>query len=152
LRPIEHGLFEGFFDAPAGTLTVQVLFNGQPVSEDQKELDRDGRIHIVVGADGAIVAIEGIDTARITVTRTDSAGGAVTGACFAVLADNGALAGQACDADDGTADGITTIDFPNGIREGAYTLKETLTPEGASLAPDQPVDLRLGDNQAQVIA
>ncbi|MEA2594124.1 MAG: hypothetical protein QOF01_593 [Thermomicrobiales bacterium] len=152
LRPIEHGLFEGFFDAPAGTLTVQVLFNGQPVSEDQKELDRDGRIHIVVGADGAIVTIEGIDTARITVTRTDSAGAAVTGACFAVLADNGALAGQACDADDGTADGITTIDFPNGIREAAYTLKETLTPEGASSAPDQTVDLRLGDNQAQVIA
>ncbi|HEY7034051.1 MAG TPA: SpaA isopeptide-forming pilin-related protein [Thermomicrobiales bacterium] len=150
LRPIEHGQFEGYFDAPAGTVNYQILLNGQSVTQDQIELDQESRIHTVVGADGTVVTIETVTPASLAVTRTDAGGTAVPGSCFAAVDGNGALAGQACDADDGATDGITTIAFPNGIREGTFTLKETVAPAGATPAPDQTVDLHAGDNQAQV--
>jgi len=150
LRPIEHGRFEGYFDAPAGTVPFKVLLNGQPVVEDQIELDQDSRVHIVVAADGTIVTIETVTPAALTVTRTNTNGAAVPGSCFAVLAADGNLASQTCDADDGVADGLTTIAFPNGLQAGSYTLRETLAPEGATPAPDQPVELVAGDNRVTV--
>ena len=57
--------------------------------------------------------------------------------------------GQACDGDDGSEDGSTTINFPDGVPSGA-TLKETNTPDGQTAGEDQSVDLQPGDNQAQV--
>ena len=42
---------------------------------------------------------------------------------------------QACDADDGVADGVTLLQVRNGLEEGTYTLRETFTPRTEGWRP-----------------
>jgi hypothetical protein len=150
LRPIEHGRFQGYLDVPAGALPVQILFNGQVVKDDQIERDQEGRVRVVVDAEGEIASVDPVTPTSLIVARAAADGAPLTGSCFALLDGNNALAGQACDADDGAADGTTTIAFPNGVAEGTYTLRETLAAEGNAPAPDQEVELVAGENEELV--
>jgi uncharacterized surface anchored protein len=154
LAPRENGQFDGYVDAPAGLLSFQVLFNGEVVTEDQRELETDSRVHIVVDRDGVVVTFEPVSMVSLQVNRFDADGNAVPGSCFALLTDRGAIVGQFCDDDDQTMDGITTMVFANGLREavGTYTLVETLSPEGATPAQEQTVDLVTGENSVDVVS
>jgi hypothetical protein len=152
LAPRENGQFDGYFDAPAGLLSFQVVLNGEVATEDQIELGEDSRVYIVVDRDGAVVTKEIVAPVRLTVTRRDPNGNALPGSCFALLTDRGAIVGQFCDEDDQTPDGVTVFDFANGLIEGTYTLDETSAQEGATPAPDQPVDITSGENTVEVVS
>ena len=55
---------------------------------------------------------------------------------------------QVCDADDGLPDGMVRLRVPNGLDDGTYTLRETLTAPGGVPGADQNVQLGPGQFQA----
>ena len=62
------------------------------------------------------------DTLRDTtldVTAVDAAGSPRPGSCLAIVDGQNLLRAQACDADDGQADGLVALRVPNGLEDGA---------------------------------
>ncbi len=151
--PIDNGQYELYLDSPAGVYAFQIQIGGEPAgAPDQISLDIPARVHLVVDGDGTVLVKETVTSAAtLTVNKNDGAGVPWTNACFAVYDDNDLL-GQACDPDDGTADGTTTIPFPNGVDPGTYTLVETATDEGDPTSAEQQIQLGPGPNTAEAVA
>ncbi len=151
--PIANGQYELYLDSPAGTYAFQVEVDGQPVgAPDQISLDVPARVHLIVDGSGTVLVKETVTSvATLTVNKSDGAGVPWTNACFAVYDDNDLL-GQACDTDDGSSDGTTTIPFPNGVDPGTYTLAETATDEGDPSSDEQQIQLSPGPNSAEAVA
>jgi hypothetical protein len=147
LNPIEGGGYEGYFDAPAGSEGFQVLVDGQAVHSDGTPFEFDARLHIVTDAGGNPVTLEFVEPASLTATRIDLNGNLATGSCIAVLTLGGSLVGRACETG-GT--GEVVMAFPNGIEPGEYLVREFVTPEGLTPAPDQVVTLGPGSNNITV--
>ncbi|MDP9354283.1 MAG: hypothetical protein M3R02_03205, partial [Chloroflexota bacterium] len=145
--PIANGQYELYLDSPAGTYAFQVEVDGQPVgAPDQISLDVPARVHLIVDGSGTVLVKETVTSvATLTVNKSDGAGVPWTNACFAIYDDNDLL-GQACDTDDGSSDGTTTIPFPNGVDPGTYTLAETATDEGDPSSDEQQIQLSPGPN------
>lgn len=76
----------------------------------------------------------------------DRTGAAATGACFA-LRRGGAVVARACDADDGEADGATTLAAP----AGAYDLVETTAPDGFAAAKTRSVRIAAGKTRTATV-
>lgn len=150
MLPLPDGSWEAYFDAPPGALSLQVLFDGAPVSEGRVAVEPPGRVHVVVDENGNVVTAESVEPAQLTVTKTDEQGNPLPGDnCFAVYAGD-KVASQRCDPNDGQTDGVTTLMFPNGIPSGRLTLAETLTDPSQQPVEDQRIRLRPGDNEVTV--
>ena len=150
LAPTRQGDYRVTFDAPAGTYGFQTVVDGQPVATDTISLDQPQRVEIETDDSGNVTVKDTLRDTTLEVTRTDAAGTPLPGACFAVLDGNGGLLAQACDADDGQADGVVRLRVPDGLAQGRYTLRETRTPDGAQPAADQRVDLGPGGQRVTV--
>jgi hypothetical protein len=148
VSPSPNGGWDGYVDAGPGSHSGQFIADGNPIG-DPFDFDggQSGRVHIVIDGNGNVQTVESVDTATLAVTKTGD-DGPIPGSCFTVYAKN-KVAGQECDASDGD-DGVTTINFPNGVPSGALTLAETRTAEGQPEAEDQRVRLQAGDNQVEV--
>lgn len=143
LAPAAGGGYEASFDAPAGAHGFQVLFDDQPVAQDVISLDAGSRVSVAVDANGAVVGLGTVEGTSIAISKVDAAGGALPGACYAVL-DGGEPAGRACDGDDGVADGQTALRVPDGLAASGYELVESSTPDGQEPAEAQRLDLGPG--------
>jgi hypothetical protein len=151
LLPTRGGGYGVTFGAQPGTYGFQILVDGEPVAQDQISLDQPRRVVVETDEAGQVALLDTLRDAALTVTKTDDAGGPLPGACFAVSRGDDLL-GQACDADDGAADGQTRIRFPDGIEPGAYDLAETLTPDGEVTSEPQRVDLGPGEAAIDAVA
>ncbi|MGI9253418.1 MAG: MSCRAMM family protein, partial [Thermomicrobiales bacterium] len=149
LQPGKRGGYTARFDAPAGAYGVQILVNGQPVAQDSVQLDQDSRVIFETDDSGQVTRKDIIPSGELAVTRTNDTGQPLPDACYGVY-DGGTLLGQACDGDDGTADGQTLIEFPNGVDQTTGELRETQPPDGADAAEPQRIDLAPGDQTAAV--
>ncbi|MDQ3779764.1 MAG: SpaA isopeptide-forming pilin-related protein, partial [Chloroflexota bacterium] len=150
LAPSSRGGYVAFFDSPAGTYGIQILVDEQPVGQDQISLDQPSRVVLETDQSGAITTLQTVDGTLLSVAKRDDAGTPLSGSCFAVLARDNTLQGQACDADDGE-DGTTTLRFPNGLPAGSYDLNEVLTPDGQDEADGQEIDLGPGRYAAEAV-
>jgi uncharacterized surface anchored protein len=115
----------------------------------------DGQIAQVVMLHAAVAATPEASTpadgggaaGTLVVHKVDGAGIPLPGACFEVMATapapDGSFVGTgACDADDGLADGTTTVsDLPTG---GDYILVEAATPPGYRSGPDMAIAVSAG--------
>lgn len=150
LRPIANNRYEVYLTSPAGQFPYQVQENGEPVGPgDAINLDVQARVHIIVDADGQTLTKETVATAAVTVAKSDASGSPLTGSCFALYGGQNALANQACDGDDGAADGETLLFFPNGVVPGAFDLIETRVPDGQPASDDQTVQVTSGNQTVQ---
>jgi hypothetical protein len=138
------GGYELFFDAQPGSYGFQILVDDQPVAQDAINLDAPSRVFVGVDESGAITGLDTVDDTTVAVTKQDEGGAPLPGACYALLDRGGTPAAQACDGDDGAADGTTTVRAPNGVDPGAHDLIETLTPDGQTPADAQALDLGPG--------
>lgn len=77
-------------------------------------------------------------TGALTVASRDQAGQPLAGACFALRQNDQEIA-RACDADDGTNDGATTL---ANVPAGDYQLVEVVPPEGYQPAKPSAVTLK----------
>ncbi|MCC7023165.1 MAG: hypothetical protein IT338_10065, partial [Thermomicrobiales bacterium] len=139
-----RGGYQVTWDAQPGTYGFQVLFDGQPVSQDSVSLDSPSRVIVAVDQTGAVTTKDTLRGTTLQVTATDAAGAPRPGSCFAILDRQNRLMAQACDADDGQADGVVNLRVPDGLDDGDYTLRETATAAGATPAPDQRIALGRG--------
>src|SRR4051812_45171608 len=152
MAPLRQGGYRVTWDAQPGTYGFQVLVNGQPVSQDTISLDAPSRVIVDVDDAGAVTRKDTVRDTRLDVMAVDASGAPRTGSCFAIIDRNGELRAQACDADDGLPDGAVRLRVPDGLDDGSYTLRETLTAAGAPGAPDQDVQLGPGEFQATAAA
>lgn len=150
LRPTRNGGYRANFDAQPGTYGFQVLVDDQLVAQDQISLDQPRRVVVETDESGQVTLLDTVREAELVISRVDESGQPMPGACFAAVR-GGALLAQACDADDGNDDGQTVIRFPDGIDPGRADLIETRTPPDQQAAPDQTIDLGLGDNAATAV-
>ncbi|MBA3413941.1 MAG: hypothetical protein H0U10_01785, partial [Chloroflexia bacterium] len=151
LAPARRGGYGVTFDAQPGTYGFQILLDGEPVAQDQISIEQPRRVVVETDDAGQVTLLDTLRGAALTVAKTDDAGTPSPGACFAASRGN-ELLGQACDADDGAADGQTRIRFPDGIEPAAYDVVETLTPDGQTAAETQRVDLGPGEAATSVVA
>ena len=130
MAPARGGGYEVTWDAQPGSYGFQVLFNGQPVAQDSVSLDSPSRVIVAVDEAGAVTVKDTLRDTRLDVTATDASGAPRPGSCFAIIDREGELRTQGCDADDGQLDGLLRLRVPNGLDDGNYTLRETLTAGG----------------------
>ena len=152
MAPTADGNFEAFVDAqPDSQFNAQVLIDGNPAT-DPVVLDAGprGRVHVVADGSGNISAADAVAPTQLLVEKYDEGGNPLPGACFAVYDNRDSVLAQACDLDDGE-DGLTTLNFPNGVNARSTTLAETFTPDGQATADDQDISLDAGGNQIQVV-
>lgn len=151
LRPIANNRYEVYLTSPAGQFPYDVLANSEVVGSGEAiNLDAQARVYIVVDAIGQTLIKETVETASVTVVKTDESGTPLAGSCFALYEGQNTLANQACDDDDGAADGQTQLFFPNGVEPGQFDLVETLVPEGQPAAEDQTNQVASGTQTVQV--
>ena len=85
-----------------------------------------------------LMTVENLALGEATFRAVDGAGAALPGACVEVYAaargQTGAAVARACDADDGAADGATTV---RHLAPGEYVAVEVSAPAGYAPAPDQ---------------
>src|SRR5215213_10244280 len=144
MAPARRGGYELTWDAQPGSYGFQILFDGQPVAQDSISLDSPSRVVVAVDDAGAVTMKDTLRDTRLDVTATDGSGAPRPGSCFAVIDRDGELRTQGCDADDGQLDGQLRLRVPNGLDDGNYTLRETLTVEGGTPAEDQRIELGPG--------
>ncbi|MDQ3411193.1 MAG: hypothetical protein M3509_03665, partial [Chloroflexota bacterium] len=149
MAPAGQGGYEVFFDAEPGNYGFQVLADGQPIAQDAISLDSPFRVQVAIDNQGNIASLDTVDDTTLAVTKLGPDNAPLPGACFAVETGNGRFIGQACDGDDGAADGLTEIRFPNGLDRDQYVLAE-VTPGDAAPATDQPVELGRGETAVTV--
>jgi uncharacterized surface anchored protein len=145
MGPRRQGGYRVTWDAQPGTYGFQILVNGQPVTQDNISLDAPRRVIVEVDDTGAVTTKDTLRGTTLDVSAVDVSGAPRTGSCFAIIDRDGSLEAQACDADDSLPDGIVRLRVPDGLDDGTYTLRETLTAAGAQGASDQ--DLQLGPGQ-----
>lgn len=151
MGPDSQGGFEVYFDAEPGNFPFQVQIDGQAVAQDVISLDAPARVHVAVNDQGALTTLETVEDTVAVVTKAGADGAPQPGACFAVETTGGEFVGQACDADDGAADGVTEIRFANGLPQGQYVVTE-VTENVPEPAADQPVELGPGETAVTVTA
>src|SRR5215203_6146989 len=144
MAPSRGGGYELTWDAQPGSYGFQVLFNGQPVAQDSVSLDNPSRVIVAVDDTGTVTTKDTLRDTRLDVSATDVSGAPRPGSCFAVIDRDGELRTQGCDADDGQLDGQLRLRAPNGLDDGNYTLRETLTVEAGTPAEDQRIELGPG--------
>ncbi len=148
MAPKRQGGYRVTWDAQQGTYGFQILINGQPVTQDTISLDAPHRVIVDVDDAGAVTTKDTLRDTTLDVSAVDATGAPRGGSCFAIIDRDGSLEAQACDADDGLPDGIVRLRVPDGLDDGTYTLRETLTTAGAQGAPDQEIQLGPGQFQA----
>src|SRR5215216_5024246 len=148
MAPARGGGYEVTWDAQPGSYGFQILFNGQPVTQDSVSLDSPSRVVVAVDDTGAVTMKDTLRDTRLDVTATDASGAPRPGSCFAIIDRDGELQTQGCDADDGQLDGLLRLRVPNGLDDGTYTLRETFTAEGGTPAEDQRIALGAGRFEA----
>jgi uncharacterized surface anchored protein len=148
MAPARGGGYELTWDAQPGNYGFQVLFSGQPVAQDSVSLDTPSRVVVAVDDAGTITMKDTLRDTRLDVTATDASGAPRPGSCFAIIDRDGELQTQGCDADDGQLDGLLRLRVPNGLDDGNYTLRETLTPEDGTPSEDQRIELGAGRFEA----
>ena len=86
----------------------------------------------------------------LVVTTVDENGNQVAGACFTIKPRPNSTGSDAnaCDADDGVNDGVTT--FANAVA-GSYRLSQTQPPDGFDLAKNKNVDVPANDTSQVTI-
>ncbi|MDF3040172.1 MAG: LPXTG-motif cell wall anchor domain protein, partial [Thermomicrobiales bacterium] len=102
------------------------------------------RVIVAVDDAGAVTTKDTLRDTTLTVAAVDANGAPRTGSCFALIDRDDQLRTQACDGDDGQADGFVELRVPNGLEDANYTLRETFTPEGSVPAEDQRLGLGVG--------
>src|SRR5215213_10248803 len=148
MAPARGGGYELTWDAQPGNYGFQILFNGQPVTQDSVSLDSPSRVIVAVDDAGAVTMKDTLRDTRLDVTATDASGAPRPGSCFAVIDRQGELRTQGCDGDDGQLDGLLRLRVPNGLDDGNYTLQETFTAEGGTPAEDQRLERGAGRFEA----
>ncbi len=150
MAPAPGGGYEVAWDAQAGSYGFQIQINGQPVAQDSVSLDRDERVFVAIDAAGTVTAKNTVPDTTLAVSAADSAGNLPDAGCFAIIDRENRLRTQACDEDDGQADGIVPLRVPDGLPEDAYTLRQTAAPDGSTPAADQEITLGGGQFEAFV--
>src|SRR4051812_8178611 len=152
MAPKRQGGYRATWDAQPGTYGFQILVNGQAFTQDTISLDAPSRVIVEVDDAGAVTTKDTLRDTTLDVSAVDATGAPRTGSCFALIDRQGELQAQACDADDTLPDGTVRLRVPNGLDDGTYTLRETLTGAGAQGAADQDVQLGPGQFQATAAA
>jgi hypothetical protein len=150
MAPSGLGGYDVFWDAQPGNYGFQILLNGQPVTQDTVNLDQERRVVVAVDESGAVTLKDTLRDTTLDVAAVDAAGAPRPGSCFAIVDGQNRLRAQACDADDGQADGLIALRVPNGLEDGAYILRETLAASGVP-ASDQQLTLGPGEFQASAV-
>jgi uncharacterized surface anchored protein len=152
MAPLRRGGYQLTWDAQPGNYGFQVLFDGQPVGQDSISLDRPQRVIVAVDDSGAVTTKDTLRDTQLDVSAVDASGQPRSGSCFAIVDRQNQLQAQACDEDDGQADGIVSLRVPNGLDDGSYSLFETFTAGNGPAAPEQRIDLGTGRFQAEAQA
>ena len=152
MEPVRRGGYQVTWDAQPGNYGFQVLFDGQPVGQDSVSLDRPQRVIVAVDDSGAVTTKDTLRDTRLDVSAVDAAGQPRPGSCFAIVDRQNQLRAQACDEDDGQADGVVSLRVPDGLDDGAYSLVETFTAGNGPAAPEQQISLGGGSFQAEAQA
>ncbi|MBA2469225.1 MAG: hypothetical protein H0V37_07455, partial [Chloroflexia bacterium] len=142
------GNLEVVIPSNGGTVNVQVLADGVPVADPQQASVAPGWTRVTLDTSGNVLDSEELTYGTLTVVRLDADGNPAGGGCY--LLEDGGQVNQACDADDGSLDGNTFMEFPEGLDPGAYILIEAQAPDGLDGVDDQDVDLQPGDNVIQL--
>ena len=149
LFPVAQDEADAYIDGFGGDYPYSVLLDGELTGQDGVVTLDAGRVLVQLDTDTGSVDAELVQPGSLTISLVGADGQPATGACFGIFDGNDFLR-QACDADDGTADGQIVIDFPNGAPTGSSDLRQTLTPDGQETADDQTITLGAGDGFASV--
>jgi uncharacterized surface anchored protein len=152
MEPSRRGGYEVTWDAQPGNYGFQIQVDGQPAGQDSVSLDRQQRVIVDVDESGAVTNKDTLRDTRLDVSAVDASGAPRPDSCFAIVDRQNQLRTQACDQDDGQADGTVSLRVPNGLDDGNYSLLETFTANNGTPAPEQQVTLGGGHFQAEAQA
>src|SRR5699024_4955300 len=127
----DNGNYTAILQFQGTPINVELQIDGAPVGNPQTIQGDFGPLAVTVDPDGNLVDVENLGYATLTITRTDAATGQpLAGGCYEVR-NGSTVRSRGCDADDGSADGTTVLDFPAGIDPGSYTVAEVTAPDDA---------------------